>query len=85
MTNMPPNESWLYYELEQIRNPPFGTIFLIVFKGYMAIMLINLIILFSMVLIGFIVSLLVGGALWNWISHIEILPTFLNLLIFHLP
>jgi hypothetical protein len=83
---------WLYQELEQLRDPPFKTIFRIVFKGYISILLVNLLFVAGLITFGIFLILLIGGAFtgiflafWNWITHIDILPTFSNLLIFYPP
>jgi hypothetical protein len=83
---------WLYEELEEIRNPPFSTIFVIVLKGYISLLLITLMFAAALFILGLFFTLLIGGTLtgaflafWNWISQIEILPTFSNFLILYLP
>jgi hypothetical protein len=80
---IPANELWLYEMLDQIRDPPFGTIFWIVAKVYLSTLIIGLVLTSLMFVVGFILLLVFGGALlgfliglWNYFISNLVQPSY---------
>jgi len=86
LDEVPDSLVWLYLKLDEIRNPPFLTIFLIVTKVYFALVLLSSIIILAIFLLCLLLFLIITGTaegFFIWLAALfrnfqldSILPTF---------